>query len=70
MPTYEYKCRSCGQGLEVVQSFHDDPLTECPHCEGPLRKVFSPVGIVLSGGNVDLQTFGALLAGEPRRSQA
>lgn len=49
MPTYEYRCTSCGQHVEVVQSFTDDPLTECGSCEGPLRKVFSPVGIVFKG---------------------
>ena len=49
MPTYEYACRDCGEHLEVVQSFRDDPLTECPNCHGPLRKVFSPVGIAFKG---------------------
>jgi putative FmdB family regulatory protein len=49
MPTYEYACRSCGEHLEVVQSFRDEPLTECPHCRGALRKVFSPVGISFKG---------------------
>ena len=33
----------------MVQSFKDDPLTECPACGGQLRKVFSPVGIVFKG---------------------
>ncbi len=49
MPTYEYACRSCGQHLEVVQSFRDDPLTECPRCAGNLRKVFQPIGIAFKG---------------------
>lgn len=49
MPTYEYACTSCGQHLEVVQSFSDDPLTRCPHCGGDLRKVFGNIGIVLKG---------------------
>src|SRR4029078_3930451 len=49
MPTYEYACKSCGEHVEVVQSFKDDPLTECPACGGALRKVFAPVGIVLKG---------------------
>src|SRR4051795_7006311 len=49
MPTYEYACRSCGQHLEVVQSFKDDPLTECPQCQGELRKVFAPIGIAFKG---------------------
>ena len=49
MPTYEYACRSCGEHLEVVQSFKDDALTECPSCEGELRKVFSAAGIIFKG---------------------
>jgi putative FmdB family regulatory protein len=49
MPTYEYRCTKCGEHLEVVQSFKDAPLTECPQCGGELRKVYSPVGIVLKG---------------------
>jgi putative FmdB family regulatory protein len=49
MPTYEYECLNCGRRTEVVQRFSDEPLRECPHCGGPLRKVFHPVGIVLKG---------------------
>jgi len=49
MPTYEYACRSCGEHLEVVQSFRDDALTECPACSGPLRKVFGNIGIAFKG---------------------
>jgi putative FmdB family regulatory protein len=49
MPTYEYRCRNCGQPLEVVQSFTDHPLTECPACGGELRKVFQAVGIAFKG---------------------
>jgi putative FmdB family regulatory protein len=49
VPTYEYACTACGHQLEAVQSFSDDPLTECPDCSGTLRKVYSPVGIVLKG---------------------
>jgi putative FmdB family regulatory protein len=49
VPTYEYACTSCGEQLEVVQKFTDDPLTVCPSCGSKLRKVFSPVGIVFKG---------------------
>ena len=49
MPTYEYACTACGHRLEAVQSFTDDPLTECPECGGALRKVYGAVGIVLKG---------------------
>ncbi len=49
MPTYEYACKSCGEHLEVVQSFKDDALTECPNCGGDLKKVFGSIGIVFKG---------------------
>jgi putative FmdB family regulatory protein len=50
MPTYEYKCKDCDHQFDVVQSFSDDALTTCPNCrKKALRKVFSPVGIVLKG---------------------
>jgi len=50
MPTYEYKCKDCGHQFDIVQSFSDDALTKCPSCKKKaLRKVFSPVGIVLKG---------------------
>ena len=49
MPTYEYACAECGERLEAVQKFSDDPLTVCPACGGRLRKLFSPVGIVFKG---------------------
>lgn len=49
MPTYEYACKDCGEHLEVVQSFKDEPLTECPTCDGSLRKVFSAAGIIFKG---------------------
>jgi putative FmdB family regulatory protein len=49
MPTYEYACSKCGEHLEVVQSFNDDPLKKCPACGGRLKKVFGAVGIVFKG---------------------
>lgn len=49
MPTYQYACTACGHQLEAVQSFADEPLTQCPSCEGRLRKLFNSVGIVFKG---------------------
>jgi len=49
MPKYEYACKSCGERIEVVQSFSDTALTECPSCAGPLRKVFGAPGISFKG---------------------
>ena len=49
MPTYQYACTTCGEQVEAVQRFDDEPLSVCPACGGSLRKVFSPVGIVFKG---------------------
>ena len=50
MPTYEYRCKNCGHEFDVVQSFSDDSLTECPSChEATLKKVFGNVGITFKG---------------------
>jgi putative FmdB family regulatory protein len=49
VPTYQYTCTDCGEPVEAVQKFTDDPLTVCAACGGRLRKVFSPVGIVFKG---------------------
>ncbi|WP_328494629.1 FmdB family transcriptional regulator [Streptomyces sp. NBC_00414] len=49
MPTYQYQCTECGEGLEAVQKFTDDALTVCPECSGRLKKVYSAVGIVFKG---------------------
>lgn len=49
MPTYEYRCKDCGNQLDVVQSFTDDALTTCEACGGPLRKLFGNVGIAFKG---------------------
>lgn len=49
MPTYQYACTECGHAFEQVQSFSDDALTECPVCQGRLRKLFNAVGVVFKG---------------------
>lgn len=49
MPIYEYACTACGERTEAKQAFADPPLTDCPHCGGSLRKLYSPVGIVFKG---------------------
>jgi putative FmdB family regulatory protein len=49
MPTYTYACKSCGHRFDQRQSFTDPALTDCPRCDGALRKVLNSVGIVFKG---------------------
>jgi putative FmdB family regulatory protein len=51
VPTYEYACTN-PEGkheFEVVQSFSDAPVSECPVCGSPVRKVYGSVGVVFKG---------------------
>ena len=49
MPTYSYACTECDNKFDAVQAFSDDALTECPKCDGRLRKLFGKVGVVFKG---------------------
>jgi putative FmdB family regulatory protein len=51
VPTYQYVCTNPDgkHEFEVVQSFTDDPVGECPQCAAPVRKVYGSVGVVFKG---------------------
>ena len=51
MPTYQYVCTNADDKheFEVVQSFSDPSVTECPQCGSPVRKVYGSVGVVFKG---------------------
>lgn len=51
MPTYQYACTNSEvkHEFEVVQSFSDAPVSECPECRAPVRKVYGSVGVVFKG---------------------
>jgi putative FmdB family regulatory protein len=49
VPTYSYACTECDNRFDAVQAFSDDALTECPKCQGRLRKLFGSVGVVFKG---------------------
>ena len=51
MPTYQYVCTNAEDKheFEVVQSFSDPSVTECPQCGSPVRKVYGSVGVVFKG---------------------
>ncbi len=49
MPLYEYECEKCQKVHEVIQKFSDAPLTECPECRAPVRKLMSMNSFALQG---------------------
>jgi putative FmdB family regulatory protein len=49
MPLYEYQCDACGHRFERIQKFSDPPVSACPTCDGPVRKLFSSPAIQFKG---------------------
>jgi len=49
MPTYGYRCGSCGHEFEIQQRIIDQPLVTCPKCGGKLSKMLYPAGIIFKG---------------------
>lgn len=49
MPIYLYQCDSCGLRFDRMQRMSDDPLTDCPECDGHVHRIIQPVGIIFKG---------------------
>jgi putative FmdB family regulatory protein len=58
MPTYEYKCKTCGKEFEYIQKITDNAFKSCPTeiCEQEVkgmghveRKISKNIGLVFNG---------------------
>ena len=49
MPIYEYQCDTCGIRFERRQHMSDEPLKDCPECDGHVHRVIQPVGVIFKG---------------------
>lgn len=50
MPTYDYECKSCSHTFEAFQSISEAPLSSCPECGGPVRRLIGGgTGIIFKG---------------------
>jgi len=49
MPIYEFRCKKCGNQIEVFQKFSDKSPTRCKKCGGRLEKMISPPAIQFKG---------------------
>lgn len=62
MPIYEYKHvkGTCpiGEVFEVEQSIRDEPLTKCPNCGEPVRKVIPKTNISTAKTDSELRDLG------------
>jgi putative FmdB family regulatory protein len=49
MPTYGYRCGSCGHEFEILQKITAEPLKVCPKCQGKLSKKVYAAGVIFTG---------------------
>ena len=50
MPTYEYLCEKCGYKFEKFQNMSDEPIKECPKCNGNTRRLIGKgAGVIFKG---------------------
>ena len=54
MPTYEYRCKKCGQTFEILQKITEDPIELCPECGGVVERLIGlGGGLILRGSGLD-----------------
>ena len=50
MPTYEYRCNSCGHEEEQIHSMKESPVFSCPECKTEMTRQISLPGFIIRGG--------------------
>lgn len=57
MPTYEYRCKSCGHEMELFQSMSDAPKRKCPECgKNALERLIGTGAAIVFKGSGFYQT--------------
>lgn len=50
MPTYDYRCESCGQVFELFHGMTENPAPCCPECGGKSKRLISGgAGLIFKG---------------------
>ena len=68
MPVYEYECNECKKTFEVQQRMADDPLTDCPECDGTLKKLMSMSSFHLKGGGWYADGYASKKSSDPKKT--
>ena len=57
MPTYGYRCTKCKHTFEIFQKMTDEPIAVCEKCDGPVKRILFPVGIVFKGSGFHVNDY-------------
>ncbi len=63
MPRYDYRCTSCENVFELVQTFAEAGSAICPACAGSGRRLFHAVPVIYKGSGFYTTDYG-----RPKRS--
>jgi putative FmdB family regulatory protein len=69
MPTYNYKCKDCEHQFSEFQKMSDDPVKDCPQCEGEVKRIISGgSGMIFKGTGFYLTDYGK--SGTPKGKES
>jgi len=49
MPTYHYRCTSCGATEDIVHRMEDQAQHRCQHCGGRMLRIIQPSALRFTG---------------------
>ena len=58
MPRYDYRCESCRNEFELVQTFAEAGKGTCPECSGAGQRVFHAVPVIYKGSGFYTTDYG------------
>ena len=71
MPTYNYKCNDCEHQFSEFQKMSDDPVKDCPQCEGEVRRIISGgSGMIFKGTGFYLTDYGKSATSKEKEATA
>ena len=72
MPTYDYRCASCGHALEIFHGISEKPRKTCPKCKKQKleRLISAGAGLVFKGSGFYLTDYRSKSYSEEARSIA
>ena len=70
MPVYEYECSDCQSVVEIQQKISEPPLTSCPECQGPVKKLMSMTSFQLKGGGWYADGYGSSGNGKDKKEES
>ena len=58
MPRYDYRCASCNNEFELVQTFAEAGHGTCPECSSAGQRVFHAVPVIYKGSGFYTTDYG------------